>query len=172
MLYINTGNGKGKSTAAMGQMLRSIGQGWKVCLVQLFKGKSFYGEQKTFGKFKKQLDFYSFAPKHPGCFPKTDRKLVRKQCLEALSFIHKLLTGRKRYQLLVMEEFNIAIRDGYMTTKEVLEVVNDFYSISDIVITGRGAPKALIERADLVTEMKEIKHPFRKGIKSRRGIEF
>jgi cob(I)alamin adenosyltransferase len=172
MLYINTGNGKGKSTAAMGQILRSMGHGWKVCLVQLFKGKDFYGEQKTFNKFKKQLDFYSFAPKHPGCFPKTDRKLVRKQCLEAVDCIHKLLTGKKRYDLLVLEEFNIALRDGFLELKEVLDIINKYYNLSDIIITGRCAPEQLIARADMVTEMKEIKHPYRKGLKSRKGIEY
>jgi len=92
MLYINTGNGKGKSTAAMGQIMRAIGHEWKVCLIQLFKGTNFYGEQKVFSKFKKQLDFYSFAPKHPACFPKTDRKLVQKQCLEAVEFVHRQKT--------------------------------------------------------------------------------
>jgi len=172
MLYINTGNGKGKSTAAMGQILRAMGQGWKVCLIQLFKGTNFYGEQKTFGKFKKQLDFYSFAPKHPSCFAKTDCKLVRKQCLDAILFIHKLLTSKKRYQLIVLDEFNIALRDSFLTIKELLELIDEIYNKSDILITGRGAPGALIKRADMVTDMREIKHPFRKGIKSRKGIEF
>ena len=67
MIIVNTGNGKGKTTAAMGQILRSLGRGWKVCLIQLFKGKEFYGEQKIL-KGLKGLDFYCFAPKHPGCF--------------------------------------------------------------------------------------------------------
>jgi len=83
-----------------------------------------------------------------------------------------LFTGKKRYQLLVLEEFNIALRDGFINVKDVLDIINKYYDISDIIITGRCAPKTLIARADLVTEMKEIKHPFRKGIKSRKGIEF
>jgi len=171
MLIINTGEGKGKTTAAMGQIMRSLGRGWKVCLIQLFKGKEFYGEQKVFKKLK-NLDFHSFAPKHPYCFPTVKPEKVREECLKALSFLDRLVSGKHRYNLIVLEEFNIALREGYIKLKELLEVLNKIDSKTYVIITGRGAPKKLIDLADLVTEMKEIKHPYRKGIQAKRGLEY
>lgn len=171
MLYIYTGNGKGKTTAAMGQIVRAVGRDLKVCLIQLFKGKEFYGEQKVICKFK-NLDFYSFAPKHPFCFPKVDKKDVQKQCSRALEVFKKALKKKKPYDLIVLEEFNIAVREGYLKYKDLDRVLDKVNKATYIVITGRGASKELIKRADLVTEMKEIKHPFSKGIQAKKGIEY
>lgn len=174
MLIVNTGNGKGKTTAAIGQILRVLGHNKKVCLIQLFKGKGFYGEQNILKKLK-NLDFYSFAPKHPACFPKekalTHEKL-RDQCLEALYKFRSVLASKKHYDLIVLEEFNIAVRDGYFKIKELLAAIADNTKQIDIIVTGRSARKELLKAADLVTEMKEIKHPFNKGIKCKKGIEF
>lgn len=171
MIIVNTGNGKGKTTAAMGQVLRSLGRDWKVAIIQLFKGREFYGEQKVLKKLK-NLDFYSFAPKHPKCFGDTSLWEVKDQCQKALKKLKVLLEGRKKYNLIVLEEFNIALRDGYILLKELLEVLSKYHSKYNIIVTGRSAPKKLIELADLVTEMKEIKHPYRKGIKAQKGLEF
>jgi cob(I)alamin adenosyltransferase len=171
MLYVYTGNGKGKTTAAMGQIVRALGRGLDVCLIQLFKGKEFYGEQKVLCKLK-NLDFYSFAPKHPFCFPQVNKETVQVQCDDALESFKKALKKKKSYDLIVLEEFNIAIREGYLKYKDLSKVLDTINKDTYIVITGRGAPKELLKRADLVTEMKEIKHPFNKGIKAKKGIEF
>ncbi|HBU69251.1 MAG TPA: cob(I)yrinic acid a,c-diamide adenosyltransferase [Elusimicrobia bacterium] len=174
MIIINTGDGKGKTTAAVGQVIRSLGRGYKVCIIQLFKGKEFYGEQLVLKKLK-NLKFYSFAPKHPGCFRDTDPKLVRKDCLKALDKFGEVLKGKPRYDLIVLEEFNIALRDGYLKVNELLKVLDKSYLNNNkihVIITGRAAPKALLEAADLVTEMKEVKHPYNKGMVATKGIEF
>ena len=171
MLLINTGNGKGKTTAAMGQILRSLGRGWKVCLIQLFKGEAFYAEQKILTTLP-HLDFYSYAPRHPFCFPEVPKQQVRRECLKALDRFATALKSKKRYQLIVLEEFNIAMREKYLTYRELASVIDTVPSNIHVIITGRGAPKQLIARADLVTEMKEIKHPFNKGITAQKGIEF
>lgn len=171
MLYVLTGNGKGKSTSAMGQMLRSLGRGWKVCLIQLFKGKEFYGEQKMF-KHLKGLSFHSCAHKHPFCFPKTDRAAVITGCAQAVKQFNKAAKSGK-FQLIILEEFNIAFRDGFLDFAEFAPPLeNALRTGVHVIITGRGAPKQLIKRADLVTEMKEIKHPYKKGISALKGIEF
>lgn len=170
MIIINTGNGKGKTTAAIGQVIRSLGRGWKVCIIQLFKGEEFYGEQRVLTTLK-NLDFYSFAPKHPFCFPKVKTSAVKQQCRKALDCFEKVSRGNK-YQLIVIEEFNIALREGYLKVKDLLKALDKIDSNTNVIITGRGAPKELIERADLVTEMREIKHPFNKGIPAQKGIEF
>ena len=171
MIIINTGNGKGKTTAAIGQVIRSLGQGWKVAIIQLFKSKDFYGEQKILSGLK-GLDFYSFAPRHPFCFKETGKKTVIEQCKKAMLRFRKLISGKKRYDLIVLEEFNIALRDGFIKPDVLLEALSNVTENTIIIITGRGAPESLIKAADLVTEMKEIKHPYNKGIPARKGIEF
>jgi cob(I)alamin adenosyltransferase len=171
MLIINTGNGKGKTTAAIGQIIRALGHGQKVCLIQLFKGKDFYGEQFTLKKLK-NLDFQSFAPKHPYCFGNVSRQAAAKQCMDALKAVRKLAKGRKIYDLVVLDEFNIALREGYIKLKALLDVINELSLKSSVIITGRSAPKQLIAVADLVTEMKEIKHPLNEGVRAGKGIEF
>ena len=171
MILVNTGNGKGKTTAAVGQIIRSLGRGWKVCLIQLFKGKEFYGEQKIL-KGLKGLDFYGFAPKHPGCFPGVSKASLVSDCDKALEQFEKALASKKKYGLIVLEEFNIAVRDGLLKVEPLLELLKNKPSYINVLITGRGAPKALLELADCVTEMKEVKHHFHKGILAKKGIEF
>lgn len=171
MIIVNTGNGKGKTTAAIGQIVRALGRGWKVCLIQLFKGREFYGEQIVL-KNLKGLDFFSFTPKHPGCFPGIPKKKLRSDCALALKKFTQALKSRKQYDLIVLDEFNIAIRDGFLDVKPLLEVLSNINTKTNVYITGRNAPKELLKIADLVTEMKEIKHPFNKGILAKRGIEF
>ena len=171
MIIVNTGNGKGKTTAAVGQIIRSLGRGWKVCLIQLFKGKEFYGEQKVL-KNLKGLDFYSFAPKHPGCFHGVSGAGLKKECSRALKKLERVLASTKKYNLVVLDEFNIAVRDGFLQVKPLLELLKKHDANTNVLITGRSAHKSLIKVADLVTEMKEVKHPFSKGVMARKGIEF
>jgi cob(I)alamin adenosyltransferase len=171
MIIVYTGNGKGKTTAAIGQIIRALGRGWKVCLVQLFKGKEFYGEQKVLKRLK-GLDFRSFAPKHPFCFKDISSETASGECAKAVAFLKKLSAGRTKYDLVVLEEFNIACRDNLIKDKVLLDIIKDMGCKSNILITGRGAPKALLKIADLVTEMKEVKHPYNKGIAAQKGIEF
>ena len=171
MIIVNTGNGKGKTTAAIGQIIRSLGRGWKVCLIQLFKGKEFYGEQKVL-KGLKNLKFYSFAPKHPGCFSGISKTSLKSECGKALKKFKDSLAPAKKYNLIVLDEFNIAVRDGILDIKVLLDILNCIDSKTNVLITGRCAHKSLMKIADLVTEMKEVKHPFRKGILARKGIEF
>jgi cob(I)alamin adenosyltransferase len=171
MIIVNTGNGKGKTTAAVGQIVRSLGRGWKVAVIQLFKGREFYGEQKIL-KTLKNLDFFSFAPKHPFCCPEANPAAAKKQCEDALHKFRELTAGAKRYDLIVLEEFNIALRDNFLDCRDLLSALEATAPATTVILTGRGAPAALLERADLATEMKEIKHPYRKGAVARRGLEY
>ncbi|MBN1823137.1 MAG: cob(I)yrinic acid a,c-diamide adenosyltransferase [Endomicrobiales bacterium] len=170
MIIVNTGDGKGKTTAAMGQVLRSLGRGWKVCIIQLFKGREFYGEQTILKKLK-GLKLLSFAPKHPACFRNIPEKKVRNECRKALSEAWSVIK-RNKFDMVVLEEFNIAVRDGFLKAEDLLKVLGAKSPAAVVIVTGRGASKQLIGKADLVTEMKEIKHPYRRGITARKGIEF
>jgi cob(I)alamin adenosyltransferase len=171
MIIINTGNGKGKTTAAIGQTIRSLGQGFKVCIVQLFKDDIFYGEQKILVSLN-NLDFFAFAKKHPYFVENLTYEEVKQQCDLAVKKLHDISSNEKEYDLIVLEEFNIAINDGFIDINEFIIIVQLLSQKSNIVITGRNAPQILIDMADLVTEMKDIKHPYSKGILAKKGVEF
>jgi len=171
MIIVNTGNGKGKTTAAIGQIIRALGQGFSVCLIQLFKGESFYGEQKILTGLS-GLDFFSYAKEHPFCIKGVSMEQAKESCKPAFDKISELARLPKQYDFIVLEEFNIAIRDGFMDAAEVINIIKKLAEKSTVIVTGRGAPQELIDIADLVTEMKEVKHPFNSGVKAQKGIEF
>ncbi len=170
MILVITGNGKGKTTSAIGQIVRALGHNQKVCLVQLFKGEDFFGEQKILAKFD-GLDFFSFAPKHPFCFKDVGRQQVVNECGQALQKLNEIAENNK-YNLIVLEEFNIAVRDGYIDEDLLMGVIKKLNEKANVMITGRGASQKLTELADLVSEVKEIKHPYNKGIPAQAGIEY
>ena len=145
MIIVNTGNGKGKTTSAMGQIVRSLGQGFKVCLIQLFKGESFYGEQKILEKMD-NLDFFSFAKEHPFCIKGITLEQAAKECEPALEKLKEFAESPKKYDLIVLDEFNIALRDNFIDKDEFLKVFKKLAEKSDILITGRGAPDELHPR--------------------------
>jgi len=166
LIQVYTGNGKGKTTAAWGQAMRASGQGLKVGIIQFFKGKG-SGEAKTAKKLN--LDVYFFCPVHPYFGGK--RKKLEKECREGLIFAKKIIQSKK-YDLIILDEINIAMKDELIEVNEVLDLIKNKPKEVELILTGRGAPKKIIESAGLVTEMKEVKHPYQKGIKGRRGIEY
>ena len=170
MIIVITGNGKGKTTSSIGQIVRALGHNQKVCLVQLFKGESFYGEQKILTKLE-GLDFFSFATKHPFCFKNITKEQTITECQQATDKL-KEITNNNKYNLIVLEEFNIALRDNFIEENLLLDIIKKLNEKSNVVVTGRGASSRLIELADLVSEVKEIKHPFNKGIPAQEGIEY
>jgi len=172
LIQVYTGDGKGKTTAAIGQAIRALGEGLKVCFIQFFKEPKIfpYGERRVL-HYLPEVDFYSFAPKHPHFFKKINSEEVKKNLQEGLSFIKKILQ-EKQYNLLILDELIIALRDKFLSTEELIHLLSKKPKNMEIILTGRGAPKKLIDFADLVTEMKKIKHPYDKGIKGRKGIEY
>ena len=166
LVQVYTGNGKGKTTAAWGQAMRASGQGLRVGIVQFFKGKG-SGEAKMARKLK--LDVYSFCPVHPFFGGKKEK--LRKECQEGLVFVKEMIQNKK-YDIIILDEINIAMKDRLMEVNEVLSLIKKKPKEVELILTGRGAPKKIMEAADLVTEMREIKHPYQKGIKGRRGIEY
>ncbi|BAV58995.1 cob(I)alamin adenosyltransferase [Endomicrobiia bacterium] len=171
MIILNTGNGKGKTTSAVGQIIRSLGYEFRVCLIQLFKGENFYGEQKILVKLD-NLDFFPFAKEHPDCIKGVNLDKVVSQCRSAVKKLRDLADVPEKYDLIVLEEFNIALRDKFIDENEFIDIIKRLSQKSNVIVTGRGAPQSLIDIADLVTEMKEIKHPYKKGVQSQRGIEY
>jgi cob(I)alamin adenosyltransferase len=171
LLMVNTGNGKGKTTCALGLMMRAAGQGLNCCMIQFIKSKNDrYGEHDSAEKLGIEVhtmgDGFTWDTKNP----EQDKETARKSwalCVE------KMRSGD--YDLLVFDELVYVLSYGMLQTEEVLEEIRSIRAEQPalhIVLTGRDAPAALIEAADLVTEMREIKHPFNAGIFAQQGIEF
>ncbi len=173
LVIVFTGNGKGKTTAALGMGLRTLGHCHKVAIIQFIKGAWITGEKKAFEKFSNNIEWRSLGA---GFTWETqnrnkDQFLVKKAWESAKDFMRN-----ESYKLVILDEINIAIKLGYIDTEEIITFIKDLNmnkNLCHVVLTGRGASKEIIEFADLVTEMKLIKHPFReKGIKAQECVEY
>ncbi len=170
LIIVNTGNGKGKTTAALGMVLRSLGHGYKVAIVQFIKGAWEPAEKAVFSLWSEQLEFHAMGEGFTWETQDRNRDIekARQAWQTALTFIRN-----PDYKLVLLDEVNVALKLGYLQVEEVLAGLEEKPVDSHLILTGRGAPAALIERADLVTEMTLIKHPFREqGVKAQPGIEF
>ena len=170
LIIVNTGNGKGKTTAALGMVMRSLGHGYKVAIIQFIKGAWEPAEKAVLSRWENQLDFLAMGEGFTWETQDRDRDILKaKQAWEkAVSFINNL-----DYQLVLLDEVNVALKLGYLEVETVVKTLTEKPEKTHVILTGRGAPTELIEVADLVTEMKLIKHPFKEqGIKAQPGIEF
>ena len=172
LVMVFTGDGKGKTTSALGMAMRAVGQGKKVLMVQFIKDFSGYGEIKFAKKYPRTVEIYSMGKGYVGIFgdklPLSEHKKAAKKALEFAR--GKGLSGR--YFMIILDEVNVALKLRLLKIDEVIRFIKRLQNKVHIVLTGRDAPKKLIQIADLVTEMKEIKHPFRRGILAQEGIEF
>lgn len=165
-----TGQGKGKTTAALGMAIRALGHGENVAIVQFIKGGWEPGESKAFEIYGEQIKWHALGEGFT--WETQDRQrdkelanLAWKKSLEYLS--------SSKYKLVILDEINIAIKLGYLSVNEVIQGIRGRPNLTHVVLTGRGAKNELIEIADLVTEMNLIKHPFKEqGIKAQIGVEF
>ncbi|HBY17542.1 MAG: Cob(I)alamin adenosyltransferase [Marinimicrobia bacterium 46_47] len=172
LVLVYTGNGKGKTTAAMGTALRCLGYGCKVCMVQFIKGDWHYGELDAVKRLAPDFEIHRMGK---GFYHIMDDKIPEKEHREAaeraLAFAReKMLSGA--YRLIILDEILVSIRVNLIPEKQLLDFIQDKPEAIDLILTGRGAGEAVIQVADLVTEMKEIKHPYQKGIPGKRGIDF
>lgn len=169
LIIINTGNGKGKTTAALGQAFRAAGHGFKVCIIQFIKGAWQTGEAKAAKAFPDLIEFhikgsgFTWEEKNP--------EKVKQAAQEGWELARDKIMSNN-YDLVILDELTYLIEYQIIKEAEVLHLLKNRPSRLHIVITGRNAGPGLIGIADLVTEMKEIKHPFGSGIKARKGIEF
>jgi cob(I)alamin adenosyltransferase len=169
LLIVYTGTGKGKTTAALGMVLRCIGHGWKVAVVQFIKGALDTAEERALKSFGDRVVFLRMGEGYT--WETQDRARDTKCAQEAWQTACEFLQNPS-YAMVMLDEFNIALQHGYVQIGEVLPVLRNRPPMQHVVITGRGGSAELLEEADLVTEMKQVKHPFRKGIKAQAGVEF
>ncbi|MGK7882721.1 MAG: cob(I)yrinic acid a,c-diamide adenosyltransferase [Crocosphaera sp.] len=170
LIIVNTGNGKGKTTAALGMVMRSLGHGYKVAIIQFIKGAWEPAEKAVLSRWENQLEFLAMGEGFTWETQDRERDILKaKQAWEkAVAFINNI-----DFQLVLLDEVNVALKLGYLEVENVIKALKEKPEQTHVILTGRGAPTELIEVADLVTEMKLIKHPFKEqGIKAQPGIEF
>jgi cob(I)alamin adenosyltransferase len=169
LLVVFTGHGKGKTTAALGCAVRALGHNCRVGMVQFVKGSWKSGELESMKRFKDLMDIHTLGKGFMKS--ETDIRKNRRASLKAWQFTKKLIESTS-YQILILDELTYLINYKIIKESEVLDVLVNRPLGLHLIVTGRNAPQSLIEAADLVTEMKEIKHPLDGGITSQKGIEF
>lgn len=170
LIIVHTGPGKGKTSAALGMVVRAIGHGMKVGVIQFVKGAMATGEKAVFDQFP---DLIEFKPMGEGfTWDTQDRARDIAVARTAWEEVKRMIADPS-YQMVVADELNIVLRYDYLPTEEVLKALAAKPAMTHVIITGRNAPQSLIDAADLVTEMAQVKHPFREqNVKAQAGIEF
>jgi cob(I)alamin adenosyltransferase len=169
LLMVHTGPGKGKSTAAFGLVLRALGNGWRVGVVQFIKGAWQTGERRALERFSDAVEWHTMGEGFT--WETQDRERDIAAARKAWGMVETLMAD-PGIRLLVLDELNIALRYNYLPLADVLTALAGRRDDLNVVVTGRNAKPELIEIADLVTEMGAVKHHFAAGVKAQRGIEF
>ena len=172
LIIVYTGGGKGKTSAALGLVLRAVGYNHKVCMVQFVKGSWHYGELDSAKRLAPEFEMITAGKGFVGIL---DDKSPREEHVKAANDTlmisrEKILSGK--YNVVILDEINYAVQLELLKLDDVIDLIKSKPAELDLVLTGNHATKEVIELADLVTEMKEIKHPFKSGLKAKKGIDF
>ena len=174
LLIVHTGKGKGKSTAAFGLVVRAVGNGMKVGVVQYVKGKWQTGERGVLEEFPEQVEIRTMGEGFT--WETQDRARDIRAAKNAWKVSKQMIDSARgddpKYDMVLLDELNIVLRYGYLDLADVVEFLSNKPEMLHVIVTGRNAKSELIEAADLVTEMTMVKHPFRAGVKAQKGIEF
>lgn len=168
LIQVYTGDGKGKTTASVGLAVRCVGHGLKVCFITFHKDPERWGYGELEVLRRLGVDVFTFAERHPG-FEEAGFEELRGECLRGLEFAREAMG---RYDVVILDEINVSLRDGFLKEDEVISLLGEKPEGTELVLTGRGATRRIVDMADLVSEVRNVKHPYRKGIPARRGIEF
>ncbi len=172
LTIVYTGKGKGKTTAALGIALRATGYGKKICMIQFIKGSWHYGEMDSSKRLEPEFEMVAIGKGFVGIIddksPKEDHEKVAKEAVRISN--ERIQSGK--YDIVILDEINYAVNLKLISVKEVLDIIKSKPKEMDLVLTGNYAKDEVIKVADLVTEMREIKHPFQQGIKAKKGIDF
>ena len=172
LTIVYTGKGKGKTTAALGISLRATGYKKKICMIQFIKGSWHYGEMESSKRLEPEFEMVAIGKGFVGIIddksPKEDHQEIAKEAIRISN--EKIQSGK--YDIVILDEINYAVNLNLISLDDVLDLIKSKPENVDLVLTGNYAKEEVIEAADLVTEMKEIKHPFQKGIKAKEGIDF
>ncbi len=172
LLVVYTGNGKGKTTAALGMCLRAIGYDWRICLIQFVKGSWKYGELTGLKRLQPNLEMHVVGEGFVGIVDdEKDFAEHREAARQGVELAIAKIESRE-FPLVILDELNVAVDLGLVTEEELGRIMAAKGEKQHLVITGRAATEMLLEKADLVTEMTEIKHPYQQGILAQKGIDW
>ena len=167
-IQVYTGPGKGKTTAALGLALRAVGHGLRVCIVQFMKNDRGTGEIRAAELLATRISIYPMGPK--GFITGKPRSVDYEMARKALDFSRDVVQSEE-FDVVILDEVNVAMHYGLFPVQEIVDLMDHKPDSVELVLTGRDAPPDVVKRADLVTEMKDIKHYFAKGVVARKGIE-
>lgn len=170
LVYLWTGDGAGKTTSALGVALRAVGHRQKVIVIQFLKGRKDIGEYKIMKRLKPNYEIYQFGRKE-WIDPKRPKQIDYEIAAKGLEFA-KRIARKKKPNLLILDEINLAVAWGFLNLRDVMKLLDSIPRKTTIYMTGRFAPKKLIERADFATRIEQIKHPLKKKILAKKGIEY
>ena len=172
LIIVYTGKGKGKTTAALGTALRAVGYNYKICMIQFIKGSWHYGEMTSSKRLEPEFELTAVGKGFVGIIddksPLDEHKKIAQEALQLCK--EKIRT--EKYDIIILDEINYAIDLGLIKLDDVLDLIKNKPQKLNLILTGNHVKKEIIEIADLVTEMNEIKHPFKSGIKAKKGIDF
>ena len=172
LVIVYTGKGKGKTTAALGMALRAVGYDYKVCMIQFIKGSWHYGEMTSSKRLEPEFELTAVGKGFVGIMddksPIEDHKKIAD---EALAIAQEKISSEK-YNIVILDEINYAVNLGLVKIDDVVKLIQAKPVNVNLVLTGNHVKDEIIELADLVTEMREIKHPFKSGIRAKKGIDF
>lgn len=172
LVIVYTGKGKGKTTAALGMALRAVGHDHKICMIQFIKGSWHYGEMTSSKLLEPQFELVAVGKGFVGILDdKSPREEHVKIAQEAVHISREKIQSKK-YDIIILDEINYAVNLGLVEVNDVLDLIKIKPSTLHLVLTGNYASDEIINAADLVTEMKEVKHPFQVGIKAKKGIDY
>lgn len=172
LVIVYTGNGKGKTTAALGIALRATGYGKKICMIQFIKGSWHYGEMDSSKRLEPEFEMIAVGKGFIGIiddkYPKQEHEKIAGEAIKISQ--EKIQSGK--YDIVILDEINYAVKLGLIKLEDVINLIKSKPVNLDLVLTGNHVKDEIVDLADLVTEMKEIKHPFKSGIKAKKGIDF
>ena len=172
LVIVYTGKGKGKTTAALGIALRAVGYDHRVCMIQFIKGSWHYGEMTSSKRLEPEFELTAIGKGFVGIIDDKSSIEDHKKVAEDALRVAQEKINSKIYNVVILDEINYALNLGLINLKDVLEIISNRPDDVSLVLTGNYAKDEVIEKADLVTEMREIKHPFKSGIKAKKGIDF
>ena len=172
IVIVYTGNGKGKTTASLGVALRAIGHGLRVCMVQFIKGEWHYGELNSIKKLEPDLELIVAGKGFIGIIDDDHAFEEHVRAAKTALDIVEQKISLDSFDIIILDEINYALHLGVLQLADVMKILQNRPKHLSLILTGNHACEEIITLADLVTEMKEIKHPYKKGIKAKRGIDF
>ena len=172
LVIVYTGKGKGKTTAALGIVLRAVGHGYKVGMIQFIKGEWYYGELTSSKRLEPEFELIAAGRGFVGIIdddhPIEEHEKAAKDAIEVAK--QKIASGD--YDIMILDEINYAVKLNLISQEDILDIIAAKPEKTSLVLTGNYVPEAVMDAADLVTEMREIKHPYQRGIKAKKGVDF